>query len=389
MSLIRTYHSRYFTSLAASRSSIATRGQRIWLEGTCHLHTTKAKKGNTIFSGIQPTGIPHLGNYLGALSNWVDMQKNADPADTILYCAVGYHAITLPQNPKTLREDRKNLLASLIAIGIDPQRSILFHQDQVLEHAELAWILNCICPTGKLQRMTTWKSKIAVARNANTEDEVNESHLNLGLFAYPVLQAADILLYKTNFVPVGEDQQQHLELTRELAEIFNRTTRSKTFPVPQHIIAPAKRILSLRDPTQKMSKSAPNVKSRILLTDDYSQITSKIRFAVTDSIPEIYYDPKSRPGVSNLLTILAACRGGSEDPQVLGNYYGAKNHSDLKQDVAGAIEERLGPAREEYFRIQKEDAWLQTIAEQGAQRARDIAQQTMKQVKAKLGLDSL
>ncbi|KAG8695935.1 Tryptophan--tRNA ligase, mitochondrial, partial [Ceratobasidium sp. 394] len=205
----------------------------------------------TIFSGIQPTGIPHLGNYLGALVNWVSLQRNAAPNDRLFFSIVGLHALTLPQDPVKLRRERLDLLATLLAVGLDPRRSVIFCQDQVPQHTELAWMLNCTTPMGKLQRMTTWKSKLALARNANSADEVDESHLNLGLFAYPVLQAADILLYRATHVPVGEDQQQHLELSRDLADLFNRTHKETVFPLPQHIITPAKRILSLRDPAQK------------------------------------------------------------------------------------------------------------------------------------------
>ncbi|KAG8897848.1 hypothetical protein FRB99_007873 [Tulasnella sp. 403] len=300
-----------------------------------------------------------LGNYLGALSNWVAMQNTAAPIDTVIYCSVGYHAITLPQDPKALLEDRMNTLASLLAIGIDPQRSILFHQDQ---------------------------SKLAVVRNANTENEVNEGHLNLGLLAYPVLQAADILLYRATHVPVGEDQQQHLELSRDLADLFNRTYNAKIFPLPQHIITPAKRILSLRDPTQKMSKSAPNVKSRILITDDFDHIQAKVRAAVTDSTASIWYDPKTRPGVGNLLTILSACGDTSETAEQLASRYVNKSHSDLKKDVAEAIEFRLQPIREEYTRIRGDEGWLREVSREGIRKAREIATRTMEVVKGQLGL---
>ncbi|KAG9050805.1 Tryptophan--tRNA ligase, mitochondrial [Tulasnella sp. UAMH 9824] len=295
----------------------------------------------------------------------------------------------MPQDPKVLREDRLNSLACLLAVGIDPKRSILFLQDQIPEHAELAWILNCITPMGKLQRMTTWKSKLAVSRNANSEDEVSDSLLNLGLFAYPVLQTADILLYKATHVPVGEDQQQHLELSRDLADLFNRTQKTNIFPLPQHIITPAKRILSLRDPTQKMSKSAPNPKSRILITDNYSQIQAKVRSAVTDSTPSISYDPENRPGVANLLTILASCSDSSKSVAELAQEYSSKNHAELKADVTEAVERLVGPIRENYRRIRNDEAWLRQVSNDGIRRAREIATQTMDQVKHQIGLGPL
>ncbi|KAG8984015.1 Tryptophan--tRNA ligase, mitochondrial, partial [Tulasnella sp. 427] len=324
--------------------------------------TQSKPKPKTIFSGIQPTGVPHLGNLLGALSNWVELQNNAAPSDTVIFSTVGYHAITMPQDPKVLREDRLNALACLLAVGVDPKRSILFLQDQ---------------------------SKLAVSRNANSEEEVSDSLLNLGLFAYPVLQAADILLYKATHVPVGEDQQQHLELSRDIAELFNRTHKSNIFPLPQHIITPAKRILSLRDPTQKMSKSAPNPKSRILITDQFSQIQAKIRSAVTDSTPSISYDPENRPGVANLLTILASCSGTSKSVPELAQEYSSKNHAELKADVTEAVERLVGPIRENYRRIRNDEAWLREVSDDGIRRAREIAAQTMKEVKHQIGLGPL
>ncbi|KAF8319437.1 Nucleotidylyl transferase [Clavulina sp. PMI_390] len=250
-----------------------------------------------VFSGIQPTGTPHLGNFLGALSNWTRLQSSAADGDTLIYSVVGLHAITVPQDPSQLRTDRLNAVASLLAIGLDPARSIIFCQEDVQEHAELAWMLGCFAPMGRLSRMTAYKSKVAtMASTANDE--------KLGLFAYPVLQAADILLYKATHVPVGEDQRQHLELTRDIAQWFNQRYMSQTFALPSTISTPTKRILSLRDPIQKMSKSAKDPKSRILLSDSRDEIARKIRKAVTDSETTISYDPIHRPGISNLLRIL-------------------------------------------------------------------------------------
>ncbi|KAG8737961.1 Tryptophan--tRNA ligase, mitochondrial, partial [Ceratobasidium sp. 428] len=306
-------------------------------------HTSPPK---TIFSGIQPTGTPHLGNYLGALVNWVSLQRNAGPNDRLYFSIVGLHALTLPQDPVKLRRERLDLLATLLAVGIEPRRSVIFCQDQVPQHAELAWMLNCVTPMGKLQRMTTWKSKLALARNANSVDEVDESHLNLGLFAYPVLQAADILLYRATHVPVGEDQQQHLELSRDLADLFNRTHKETVFPLPQCIITPTKRILSLRDPTQKMSKSSPNPASRILLTDPAETIEKKVRSAVTDSERGVTFDLTARPGVANLLTILDACKtlvgspgdgdGETSDTRLRTLAETLSSHAELKRAVVDA-----------------------------------------------------
>ncbi|KAF8602724.1 tryptophanyl-tRNA synthetase [Ceratobasidium sp. AG-I] len=361
-----------------------------------------------IFSGIQPTGIPHLGNYLGALFNWVSLQKNAAPADRLYFSIVGLHALTLPQDPVKLRKDRMDLLATLLAIGLDPRRSVIFCQDQVPQHAELAWILNCATPMGKLQRMTTWKSKLAVARNANSDEEVDESHLNLGLFAYPVLQAADILLYRATHVPVGEDQQQHLELSRDLADLFNRTHKERVFPLPQHIITPAKRILSLRDPTQKMSKSAPHQASRILLTDPTEVIEKKIRSAVTDSERGVTYNPTERPGVANLLTILDACESigshaSTQDENIDGNEardgrtsdtrlealatrFATVSHAELKRSVTEAVEATIAPIRSEYARVRADESYLRDVAEAGRMRAAEAAEETMWTVREILGV---
>ncbi|KAG8746148.1 Tryptophan--tRNA ligase, mitochondrial [Ceratobasidium sp. 414] len=360
----------------------------------------------TIFSGIQPTGIPHtdpamcqLGNYLGALVNWVSLQRNAVPNDRLYFSIVGLHALTLPQDPVKLRRERLDLLATLLAVGLDPRRSVLFCQDQA---SELAWMLNCITPMGKLQRMTTWKSKLALARNANSADEVDESHLNLGLFAYPVLQAADILLYRATHVPVGEDQQQHLELSRDLADVFNRTYKEAVFPLPQHIITPAKRILSLRDPTQKMSKSAPHPSSRILLTDPAEVIEKKVRSAVTDSERGVTYDPTARPGVSNLLTILDACtsltgsgktdgNGETSDTRLgtLAGRFAASSHAELKRAVTEAIEAAVAPIRAEYMRVRADESYLRDVAEVGRMRAAEAAERTMSEVREVLGVGRL
>ncbi|KAF9228846.1 tryptophanyl-tRNA synthetase [Gyrodon lividus] len=341
-----------------------------------------------IFSGIQPTGIPHLGNYLGALSNWAKLQKSAEPDDALLFSIVGWHALTLPQDPASLRSARDDMLAAILAIGIDPTRSILFHQDHNLHHTELCWILNCLTPMGKLRRMTTWKSRLAASRNANSEDDVDDSLLNAGLFTYPVLQAADVLVYRATHVPVGEDQRQHIELIRDLADIFNRTFDTHgelpLFPLPIYVDTPSRRVLSLKDPLSKMSKSSPDTASRILLTDTASQIKSKIRAAVTDSIQGITYDPVSRPGTSNLLNILAAC--ADNDVTEVAKLYANRGHGDLKSDVADAVEELLKGPRAEFEKIRYEKAFLEDVARQGASRAMQYSEATIHEVRKRIGL---
>ncbi|EPQ26920.1 uncharacterized protein PFL1_05555 [Pseudozyma flocculosa PF-1] len=354
----------------------------------------------TIFSGIQPTGIPHLGNYLGALRNWVDLQNGASPDDTLLFSIVGMHALTMPQDPKRLFRERREMMATLLAIGLDPHRCTIFHQDQVKQHAELAWYLMCQTPFGKLGRMTTWKSKLATARNSADESSIDETQLALGLFAYPVLQAADILLYRSTHVPVGEDQVQHLELSRDVADLFNRTYRKRFFPLPQHIITPTKRILSLRDPTSKMSKSAPDVNSRILLTDTPAQISSKIRKAVTDAERTISYDPTNRPGVSNLLSILSGLSSdpGSTPAKVAEELNGAlarqaeqggkelPSGKYLKDAVADVCVEALRPIQHELERVKMDQAYLAEMEEKGRAKAEEAAEANMQAVRRMMGV---
>lgn len=244
-------------------------------------------------------------------------------------------------------------------------------------------MLNCITPVGKLRRMTTWKSRLATARNANDESEVDESMLNTGLFTYPVLQAADILLYKATHVPVGEDQKQHIELARDIADTFNRQFR-KIFTLPEYVATTTRRVLSLKDPTSKMSKSSPDVSSRILLTDTEKEIRKKIRGAVTDSTIGITYDPSNRPGASNLLTILAACTG--EDVLEVARRYDNRGHGDLKNDVADAVVHLLEKPRTEFERLRSEQDYLSQVAREGAERAMACSALTMQEVRKSVGL---
>lgn len=356
-----------------------------------------------IFSGIQPTGIPHLGNYLGALRNWVDLQNaSRDTSDELYFSIVGYHAITMPQNPSRLRTERSEMMATLLAIGLDPQRCTIFHQDHVAEHTELAWILNCLASFGKLHRMTTWKAKLATARNVSDSTDVDDKDLSLGLFAYPVLQAADILLYKATHVPVGEDQIQHLELSRDLADVYNRRFK-RTFPLPAHIITPTKRVLSLRDPTSKMSKSAPDANSRILLTDTPEEVRRKVRKAVTDAEVKLSYQPDQRPGVSNLLAILAALKSqtapGTVEMENAGpeewaerlnqeiSESGASSGQHLKATLTDAVVETLRPIQAELERLRKDPGYLTEMEQLGKQKAQTVARRTMSQVRKSIGLE--
>ncbi|WP_225731257.1 MULTISPECIES: tryptophan--tRNA ligase [unclassified Nocardia] len=331
-----------------------------------------AERKQRVLSGIQPTGVSfHLGNYLGALQYWVTMQDEYDA----LYFIPNLHAITVPQDPKDLLRRTRAAAAQLLAIGIDPKKSTLFVQSQVPEHAELAWVLSCITGFGEASRMTQFKDK-SVKQGAE--------NATVGLFTYPVLMAADILLYQAHQVPVGEDQRQHLELTRNLAQRFN-TRFKKTFVVPEaHIVKGTAKIYDLQDPTAKMSKSASTDAGLINLLDDPKVSAKKIRSAVTDTEREIRYDPEQKPGVSNLLVILSSLTGA---PIVtLEQDFAGKGYGDLKSDVADALVEFVTPLRakvEEYLSDQGE---LDRILAAGAERAREIAGNTLARVYERVGL---
>ncbi|KAF2446553.1 Aminoacyl-tRNA synthetase, partial [Karstenula rhodostoma CBS 690.94] len=319
----------------------------------------------TIVSGIQPTGVPHLGNYLGALRQWVKLQdEEGHPHDKRFFSIVDLHAITVPQDPRTLPQRIKETYASLLAIGLDPQKSTIFVQSDVAQHSELMWLLSCHASMGYLGRMTQWKSKTGVADDADPlESAPNKPALKLGLFSYPVLQAADVLIYNATHVPVGEDQAQHLEFTRELAKSFNHVYAKKTrrqpgdritfkgFNIPKTILSPAKRVMSLQDPTKKMSKSDPDERSRILITDTREQIQAKIKVALTDSIPGISYDRELRPGISNLIDIMYYMDESRYDsPEAIAQEMSSADLSmkALKEKVATTVADKLEPIRERY-----------------------------------------
>ncbi|KAL6703135.1 Tryptophan--tRNA ligase, mitochondrial [Coniothyrium glycines] len=347
-----------------------------------------------IFSGIQPTGVPHLGNYLGALRQWKTLQDDAAPDTTLLFSIVDLHAITIKQDPEQLKIWRNEMLASLLAIGLDPKRCILFAQSNVKQHAELMWILSCGASMGYLGRMTQWKSKLSLPSNASPLDPSSSSKdaLKLGLFSYPVLQAADILLYNTTHVPVGEDQAQHLELTRELAIGFNHLyaqgTEAPILNVPQTLLSPAKRVMSLKDPTKKMSKSDPHPRSRILITDGKEEIHGKVKTALTDSIDGVSYDRINRPGVSNLVDLMYHFDPSlAPSPEALAKDLERHSLRTFKGAVADAIDRAMQPIREKYADLVSGDQklLLQHAAE-GANRAEKIAEGTMKRVRAIMGL---
>ncbi len=320
-----------------------------------------------IFSGAQPTGQLHIGNYLGALKNWVALQDEYES----FYCIVNLHAITLPQDPKMLRQKTLDLARIYLAAGIDPERSTIFVQSDVPEHAELTWILSCISRMGELERMTQFKDK----------GKGNRERAGVGLFTYPVLMAADILLYQTDLVPVGQDQKQHLELTRDLAERFNRDY-GETFKVPDPYIPPVgANILSLQDPAKKMSKSDENLNGSIFLLDDADAVTKKIKRAVTDSGTEINFDPE-RPAIKNLLTIYQLLSGKSPDECVA--HFDGKGYGQFKAELAEVVVEFLRPFQE---RVNEYDvASLNSILQAGAQKAREIAAETLRSAYARMGI---
>lgn len=320
-----------------------------------------------IFSGAQPTGELHIGNYLGALKNWVALQDEYES----FYCIVNLHAVTLPQDPKSLLQKTRDLARIYLAAGVDPEKSTVFIQSDVPEHAELTWILSCISRMGELERMTQFKDK----GKGNTE------RAGVGLFTYPVLMAADILLYQTDLVPVGQDQKQHLELTRDLAERFNRDF-GETFKVPEPFIPPVgANIKSLQDPAKKMSKSDENLNGSIFLLDDADTITKKIKRAVTDSGTDIRFD-ETRPAITNLLTIYHLLTG--KPTKECERYFEGKGYGYLKTELAETVVEFLRPFQERVR--QYDDATLDAILKPGAEKARLIASETLSKVYKRMGI---
>ena len=322
-----------------------------------------------IFSGAQPSGKMTLGNYLGAIQNWTKLQDEYD----CFYSVVDLHAITVPQEAKNLRANTMQLLAQYLACGLDPEKNTIFIQSHVSAHTELMWILSTMTYMGELSRMTQFKDK----------SQKNEANLNAGLFTYPVLMAADILLYQTDLVPVGEDQKQHLELARDLANRFNNRY-SPTFKVPEPYIQKAgARVMSLQEPTKKMSKSDENENAYILLIDDEDTIRRKIKRSVTDSVGIVQYSDE-QPGIKNLLNIYSKLSDKSIDEIV--TMYEGKGYGDFKADVAEVIVEALRPIRERYEEILKDKEYLESVYAKGAQRAEAQARKTLRKVYKKVGL---
>ena len=324
-----------------------------------------------VFSGIQPSGGLTLGNYIGALRNWAKLQDEHDA----YYCVVDMHAITVRQDPEALRRRSIETMALLIACGIEPERSTMFIQSHVFEHAALTWILSCNTYMGELGRMTQFKEKAAKHRE----------NINVGLFTYPVLMAADILLYQTHLVPVGADQKQHLEITRDIALRFNKAY-GETFTIPEpYIPKVGGRVMSLQEPTSKMSKSDENANAYIALLDTPDEIAKKFKKAVTDSENIIAYD-ESRPGVANLLSIYSNCTGQSM-PKVVDLFEG-KGYGALKEEVADAVISVLEPLQATYYRLLGDSAYLNKIISEGAKKAAATAHVTLQDVYKKVVFNS-
>ena len=326
-----------------------------------------------VFSGAQPTGNLHLGNYLGAIRNWVALQKDFE----CIFCVVDMHAITVWQDPKELRSNIRELAASMIASGIDPEKHVLFNQSQVSAHAELAWIFNCVARIGWLNRMTQFKEKAGKHRE----------NASLGLYAYPSLMAADILAYKATHVPVGEDQKQHLELARDIALKFNNDYEVEGFfPQPEPLIlGPATRVMSLRDGSKKMSKSDPSEMARINMTDDADTLSKKIRKAKTDPepLPSEAAGLEGRPEAKNLITIFAALTNSTVD-KVLSEH-GGTQFSGFKQALTDVVVTKLAPITEEMARLNNDNAYIDAVLAKGAERANAIAQPILRDVKETVG----
>lgn len=324
-----------------------------------------------VFSGIQPTGNLHLGNYLGAIRHWVKMQEDYD----CIFGIMDLHAITVPQDPQHLRRSIRELAAALIASGIDTNKSILFPQSTVSAHAELGWILNCHTPLGWLNRMTQFKEKAGKKRD----------NAPLGLFGYPVLQAADILIYHATHVPVGEDQKQHLELSRDIAGAFNRAYDKEFFHLPEPLIqGEATRVMSLKDGTKKMSKSDPSALSRIDLTDDEDAIAKKFRKAKSDMIEGISYDPENRPEASNLLTIYAALE--DRPRKAVEAEFASSSFADFKKQLTDLAVAKLAPITSKMRILMEDPETLDRTLAHGTDRAQEIAEGHLKEIKKVVGL---
>ena len=323
-----------------------------------------------ILSGIQATGRLTLGNYLGAIDNWVKMQEEYE----CYYMIANLHSLTVRNDPETLRNNTLKIIATYVAAGLDPDKNNIFIQSQVKEHAELGWILDCYTYMGELSRMTQFKDKSAK----------HADNINAGLFTYPALMAADILLYKADLVPVGEDQMQHLEITRDIAERFNNIY-GETFVIPEGYVRKcSSRIMGLQDPTSKMSKSATNLNDVIFLEDEPDVILKKFKKAVTDSENKVKFDAENKPGVSNLMQIYGAIT--SKSMEEIEKEFEGSGYGDFKMKVAQVVIEKIEPIQKKYKELLENPEYLEKIYTKGAENARKLASKTLQEVKEKIGI---
>ena len=328
------------------------------------------EKKQTAYSAIQPSGTYTIGNYYGALKNWVTLQDEFD----CIFCVANLHAITVPQVPAELRQRTYEAYALLLAMGIDPERSLVYVQSQVHQHAELSWILNNFTYMGELSRMTQYKDK----------SQKQGKNIRVGLFDYPVLMAADILLYQSDIVPIGADQKQHVEICRDIAERFN-STFSPTFTVPEPYFGTAgARIKSLQEPEKKMSKSDQNVNAFVSMLDDKDTMIRKFKRAVTDSLAQVKYDPENQPGVSNLLEIYS-CAAGTTIEEAVAEFDG-KGYGDFKLAVGETVADALMPVQDEFRRLLSDKKQLDEMMRDNSEKAAYIAEETLCKVKRKVGL---
>ncbi|WP_027628149.1 tryptophan--tRNA ligase [Ruminiclostridium cellobioparum] len=332
------------------------------------MERTEQKK--RIFSGVQPSGNLTIGNYLGAIKNWIPMQDEFE----CLYCVVDLHTLTVRQNPAELRQRSLNLLALYMACGLDPQKCILFLQSHVSAHSELAWILNCYTYMGELNRMTQFKDKSAK----------HSDNINAGLFTYPVLMAADILLYQTELVPIGQDQKQHLEIARDIAERFNNVY-GDTFTIPEPYIPKiGAKIMSLQEPEKKMSKSDENENAYVFILDKEDAVLRKFKRAVTDSEREIRYDEVNKPGVSNLISIYSAVTGKTFSD--IEKEFDGRSYGDLKEVTGQSVAEMLRPVQQKYNDLTANKDYLNSILKENSEKAAYMARKTLSKVQRKIGL---
>ncbi|MCJ1287605.1 Tryptophan--tRNA ligase, mitochondrial [Xylographa opegraphella] len=366
--------------------------------------TSEPLPAQVVFSGIQPTGVPHLGNYLGALQQWVQLQDQAARDTKLIFSVVDLHALTVPQNKFQLQRWTVETIASLLAVGLDHKRSTIFCQSAVPAHVEMMWILSCTASMGYLSRMTQWKSKLALKDGVLPLEQNAKEKLNLGLFSYPVLQAADVLVHgcayptvyfqairsfleRATHVPVGEDQVQHLEFTRACVNDFN-SVHGNILVQPTTLLSPAKRVMSLRDPLQKMSKSNKDPRSKILLTDSPEEIHLKIKHALTDSISGISFDIAARPGVSNLLEILSHVDPDRRSPQLWAGECRNLKMRVFKELVSDKVSSSLSGFRERYTSLMEgqNHSHLKDVAQHGANEARDNSARVLAKVRDAIGI---